>query len=95
VAVVLLSLCLAGQQFTDSAAWAATTLVGGRQASAACGVLNTGGNVVGGIGALLVPITARELGWPAALGTAALSAFLGAAVWIWIRAEVPPSASRG
>ncbi len=94
VAVVLLSLCLAGQQFTDSAAWAATTLVGGRQASAACGVLNTGGNVVGGIGALLVPLAARELGWPAALGTAALSAFLGAAVWIWIRAEVPPSASR-
>lgn len=93
IAVVLLSLCLGGQQFTDSAAWAATTLVGGRQSSAACGVLNTGGNVVGGIGALLVPITARELGWPAALGTAALSAFLGAAVWIWIRAEVPPSAS--
>ena len=90
VAVVLLALCLASQQFTDSAAWAATALVGGRQASAACGVLNTGGNVVGGIGALLVPITARELGWPAALGTAALCALLGAVVWIWIRAA-PPS----
>jgi ACS family glucarate transporter-like MFS transporter len=93
VAVVLLALCLASQQFTDSAAWAATALVGGRQASAACGVLNTGGNVVGGIGALLVPMTARALGWPAALGTAALCALLGAVVWGWIRADLPRSPS--
>ncbi len=93
VAVVLLALCLASQQLTDSAAWAATALVGGRQSSAACGVLNTGGNVVGGVGALLVPITARALGWPVALGTAALCAILGAVVWIWIRAELPRAAS--
>jgi ACS family glucarate transporter-like MFS transporter len=91
VAVVFLSLCLAFQQSTDSAAWAATTMVGGRHASAACGVLNTGGNVVGGIGALLVPVTARALGWPVALGTASLCALLGAALWLWIRVE-PPAA---
>lgn len=87
VAVVWLSLCLASQQFTDSAAWAATTSVGGRHAAAACGVLNTGGNVVGGVGALLVPFTARELGWPVALGSAALFALLGAILWCWIRAD--------
>lgn len=89
VAVVLLSLCLACQQFTDSAAWAATMLVGGRHASSACGVLNTGGNVVGGIVALLVPVTARALGWPVALGTASLCALLGAMLWLWIRVEPP------
>jgi len=89
VAVAFLCLCLAFQQFTDSAAWAATMMVGGRHAAAACGVLNTGGNVVGGIGALLVPITARVLGWPAALGIASLFALLGAIVWIWIEADRP------
>jgi MFS transporter, ACS family, glucarate transporter len=89
VAVVYLSLCLATQQFTDAAYWAATTSVGGRHSSAACGVLNTGGNVVGGIGALLVPLTARTLGWPAALATASLFAFVGAALWIWVRADRP------
>jgi cyanate permease len=43
--------------------------------------------VVGGIGALLVPVTARALGWPAALGTASLFAFVGAVLWLWIRAD--------
>ena len=92
VAVVFLCLCLAAQQFTDSAAWAAAMMVGGRHASAACGVLNTGGNVVGGIGALLVPISARALGWPAALGIASVFALLGALVWLWIEADRPARA---
>jgi len=89
VAVVYLSLCLATQQFTDAAYWAAATSVGGRHSSAACGVMNTGGNAVGGVGALLVPLTARTLGWPAALATASLFAFVGAALWLWIRADRP------
>jgi MFS transporter, ACS family, glucarate transporter len=92
VAVVLLCLCLASQQLTDSAAWAATTAVGGRHSAAACGVLNTGGNVVGGIGALLVPVTARDLGWPAALGIASLFAVVGAILWVWIDADHPADA---
>ncbi|HEX3232776.1 MAG TPA: MFS transporter [Gemmatimonadales bacterium] len=87
VAVFYLSLCLGTQQFTDSAYWAAATSVGGRHAPAACGVMNTGGNVVGGVVALLVPLTARTLGWPIALGTASLFALVGAVLWVWIRAD--------
>ncbi len=87
VAVVYLSLCLGSQQFTDSAYWAAAISVGGRHSPAACGVLNTGGNVVGGFVALLVPLTARTLGWPVALATASLFAFVGAGLWVWIRAD--------
>jgi len=87
VAVVYLSLCLGSQQFTDSAYWAASISVGGRHSPAACGVLNTGGNVVGGVAALLVPLTARTLGWPVALGTASLFALVGAVLWLWIRAD--------
>ena len=86
-AVVLLSLCLASQQATDSVYWAVCTTVGGRYAAAECGVMNTGGNAVGGIGALMVPYTARAFGWPVALGTASLFGVLGAALWVWVQAD--------
>jgi len=87
LAVVFLCLCLGGQQFTDSAYWAAATFVGGRHSPAACGVMNTGGNAVGGLVAVLVPMTARRLGWPVALGMASLFAFIGAILWVWIRPD--------
>lgn len=86
-AVVFLACCLGCQQFTDAAYWAAATSVGGRHAATACGLLNTGGNVVGGLVALLVPITAERLGWPAALATASLFALAGALLWLLIRAD--------
>jgi ACS family glucarate transporter-like MFS transporter len=87
LAVVFLALCLGCQQFTEGPYWAATIAVGGRHCATACGVLNTGGNVVGGIGALLVPITVEWLGWGPALGTASLLAFLAAGLWLFIRAD--------
>jgi ACS family glucarate transporter-like MFS transporter len=86
-AVVYLSLCLGCQQITEGAFWAATIAVSGRHASAACGVLNTGGNVVGGVGALLVPYTVEAFGWQAALATGSIFAVLGAVLWFWIRAD--------
>ncbi|MEP6994689.1 MAG: MFS transporter, partial [Acidobacteriota bacterium] len=94
-AVVLLSLCLAFQQLTDSVYWSAAISVSGKHSSSASGVMNTGGNVVGGLGALLVPLTVRALGWPAALATGAAFAAVGALLWFWIRAdrEFPTAAS--
>ena len=86
-AVVLLSLCLGCQQATEGGFWAATIAVSGTRASTACGVLNTGGNVVGGIGALLVPITVKALGWEVALSTGSVFALAGAMLWLWIRAD--------
>ena len=87
-AVVLLSLCLAAQQFTDPVYWAATIAMSGSRVSAACGVLNTGGNVVGGIGALMVPLTVERLGWPAALASGSLFAFVAAGLWLITSADV-------
>jgi ACS family glucarate transporter-like MFS transporter len=87
LAVVFLSLCLGAPQLTDPAYWAGTIAVSGRHVSAACGVLNTGGNLVGGIGALLVPFTVRHLGWPAALATGSLFALAGAALWLLVRVD--------
>jgi ACS family glucarate transporter-like MFS transporter len=87
LAVALLSLCLAFQQMAEGAFWAATIAVSGRYSSSACGVLNTGGNAVGGIVALVVPLTVAQMGWPAALATASAMAVLGAAIWLAIRAD--------
>jgi ACS family glucarate transporter-like MFS transporter len=89
VAVVFLALCLGAQQLTEGAYWAATINVAGRHSCAAGGVLNTGGNVVGGFGALLVPVTVEAAGWPAALASTAVFAALGAALWLLIRADRP------
>ncbi|MEO8140711.1 MAG: MFS transporter [Gemmatimonadota bacterium] len=87
VCVVLLSLCLACQQAAEGPFWAATIGVAGKHTSSACGVLNTGGNIVGGIGALMVPITVKLFGWPAALATGTAFALIGALLWLWIRAD--------
>ena len=82
VAVALLSLCLGAQQFTDAIYWAGMIAVAGRRASAGCGVMNTGGNLAGGVVALLVPLAVDRLGWPAALATASAFAFAAAALWL-------------
>jgi ACS family glucarate transporter-like MFS transporter len=87
ICVVFLSLCLACQQLTEGAFWAATISVAERDASSACGVLNTGGNVVGGIGALLVPLMVESLGWPAALVATSAFALTGAVLWFLIDAD--------
>jgi len=89
LAVVLLSLSFGSTQLTEGAYWAASISVSGKHASAAAGVLNTGGNVVGGIGALLVPITAEAFGWVPALATGSVFALLGVGLWLFVRADKP------
>ncbi|MCP3958873.1 MAG: MFS transporter [bacterium] len=89
IAVILLSLCFACTQLTDPAYWSAAIAIADRQASAATGMLNTGGNVVGGFGALLVPLVAEAAGWVPALATGSVFAILGALAWLKIRADQP------
>lgn len=89
LAVALLSLALGGQQFSDAAYWAATISVAGKHASAACGVLNTGGNASGSVVAVSVPLVVSWLGWGAALAIGAAVALVSAVLWIWIRADEP------
>ena len=88
-AVGLLAVCLAAQQFTDSIYWAAMIAVAGRQASAGCGVMNTGGNLSNGIVALLVPVAVDRFGWSVAVASGAGFAFVAAAVWLMTAADRP------
>ena len=87
LAVALLAGCFGMNQITEASFWATTIAVAGRHASAAAGVLNTGGNLVGFFGALLVPATASALGWPWAISSGALVALVGAALWLGIRGD--------
>jgi len=89
LAVVFLSLSFGSTQLTEGPYWAAAIFVSGKHASAATGVLNTGGNVVGGIGALLVPVTAEAFGWVPALATGSVFAIIGVGLWFFVRADKP------
>ena len=74
-------------QLTEGAYWSAVTSVAGRHTTAASGVLNTGGTVVGGFAALTVPIVADRFGWVASLSTGSLMALVAAALWLFIRPD--------
>lgn len=89
LAIVLLCLCFGCTQITEAAYWSTAISVAGKHASAATGVLNTGGNIVGFLGGMLVPFTAAQLGWVAAMSTGAVFAVIGAIAWLFIRGDQP------
>jgi len=51
--------------------------------------MNTGGNLVGFFGGLMVPLIAGSYGWTAAVATGSVFAFAGAVLWLFIRADEP------
>lgn len=89
IAVGCLALSFLCNQITEAAFWAAGISIGGRNAAAACGVMNTGGNSAGILFALLVPFIAETLGWTTAIVMGSVFAFSSAALWLFIRADRP------
>lgn len=87
VAVALLCICFAFNQITEAPFWVATMAVSGKHASVATGVLNTGGNLTGFVGGMMVPAIAGVLGWPVAINTGGVFAIIGALLWLFIRAD--------
>lgn len=76
-------------QLTEAAYWTAAIGIGGRHAATACGVMNTGGNMVGFVNALLVPWSAQLFGWTFAMSTGAIFALIGAGAWLFVRPDQP------
>ena len=91
IGVVALFVCLAlaflFSQLVEASYWAASMGLGGRLSGATSGVMNTGGNAVGFVNALLVPLIAASFGWPAAMASAGVFAFVAAGLWLFIRAD--------
>ena len=79
-------------QFTEGAYWSGATYVGGGQAAATAGVLNTGGNLPG-ILAPVVGFMVDQLGWLPTLTSGAVFAPIGAGLWLLIRTDLPVTAS--
>lgn len=69
--------------------WAAQTSIAGPYTAPACGVMNTGDNFAGIVVASLMPYLASHVGWVTALSTGTVVAFVGAALWLFIRADRP------
>ena len=89
VAVALLSLCYASTQFAEGSFWSAQIHLAGPYTAPACGLMNTGGSISGIIVGPLMPFLALKVGWVVALSTGTLVAFVGAALWMFIRVDKP------
>ena len=92
MAVAFFCMSFGFTQITEAAYWATSIAIGGRLAAAAGGVINTGANVVGFIGGMLVPLIAGSFGWTAAISTGAVFAFVGAGLWLFVRGDRPMAA---
>ena len=89
VTVVLLCCSFGFHQLAEAPIWVATMGIAGRHAQVATGVLNTGGNIPGVIGGLMVPVIANWFGWPVAIGTGSIFALFAAFLWLFVRADEP------
>jgi ACS family glucarate transporter-like MFS transporter len=88
-AVVLLCLSFGFNQLSDSTFWVAAIAIAGRHGEVATGVLNTGGNIVGFVGGMMVPFVADIFGWETAMSSGILFALIAAVLWLFIRADRP------
>lgn len=89
VAVACLALAFFAQQLTESAYWNSSIAIGNQLAGAAGGVLNTGGNAMGIVNALLVAWFAQAFGWPFAIASGAIFALIAGALLLFVRSDEP------
>ena len=87
LAIVLLSLGAGFLYFSLSPYWATVIDIARENTGVVSGMMNTGGNLGGTISPTLTPFIASLFGWSWALNIAALAAFLGGILWLWIDAD--------
>ena len=87
--VALLSLAFGFCSIADVVYWSAVITISGSQVGAACGLMNTGGNLGGGIAPVLTPIIASAYGWSAGLCFGGLVALIALIAWLFIDPSRP------
>jgi len=87
VAVAMLALCFFFNQTVEGPYWAASIAIGDKQAGAAGGVMNTGGNGMGAVNAVLVAWIATAFGWTFAIAMGAVFAIVGAGLILLVDAD--------
>ena len=81
--VALLSLSFGFASCSDGPYWAVAIGLGGRHAGAACGILNTGGNL-GGVAPYVAPVIATYAGWSWGLYSASFALLVAVLTWFFI-----------
>jgi MFS family permease len=76
-AVLSLSFAIGFASWCEGPFWASTIEVAGEQVGAACGILNTGGNVGGFLAPILTPYIASRAGWSWGLYAGSFMAIVG------------------
>lgn len=89
LAALLLGLCFFCHQISEGPYWACVTAIGGRDSGVASGLMNTGGNAMGFVNAILLSVLANAVGWAIALSIGAIFAVLAAALILLVRADLP------
>jgi ACS family glucarate transporter-like MFS transporter len=85
LAAGLLGLCFFFNQTTEGPYWSGSIAIGGRHAGKTGGLLNTGGNAVGAVSAVLLPWVAKYHGWDNAMFLGAGVALIGAGLILLVR----------
>lgn len=80
----ILALALGLAACSDGPFWASAIDAGGDEVGAACGIMNTGGNVGGAIAPVLTPFVATMVGWQGALYVGCAIALAGVSIWIFV-----------
>lgn len=84
IAVGLMSLALGFASCSDVTFWAGTINVAGEHVGAACGIMNSGGNLGGFLAPILTPYISSLAGWTWGLYFGSLVAIGGAVAWLFI-----------
>jgi MFS family permease len=83
-AVLALSLATGFAAWCEGPFWASAIALSGNQTGAACGILNTGGNVGGFLAPVLTPLIASAGGWSWGLYSGSLVAIAGVAACYFV-----------
>ena len=89
MAVAMLDACFFFNQLTEGGYWGTSIAIGGQFAGTAGGLLNTGANIMGALGAVLVPFFADAFGWTLAIASGGVFAIVGAVLMMFVRADRP------
>jgi ACS family glucarate transporter-like MFS transporter len=84
--VLLLSLALGFSASAEGPFWASAIDIGGENAGAAGGLMNTGGNAGGILAPVLTPLFAKYFGWAGGLYFGSFMVILGVTAWFFIDA---------
>ena len=82
--VAFLSLAMGFASSSEGPYWATTIEISGDQVGAACGILNTGGNLGGLLAPVLTPMIAAKFGWAGGLYFASFLVTIGMLTWLMV-----------